>query len=210
MKLKKVAALCDRMGMFYLCDQVNGAGTFIRQWLGDGCAAYPIDGLPYLDPENLCAMFDISEKRKEKLIFRHKDAPASINWDDADPVERQVDDPKLCLRYEGQTLLPLQTSAGIVFIQDKYLAPLDSLDYMHLYERRSGDSGMYIIAKIGMVVQAVIMPIDVVSADLIDHMEKLTDLCRTALIKKEQMYTPKERAELEENQGTLFQKGAGE
>ena len=47
MKLKKVASICDKTGLFHLYDQVDGTGTFERQWLGDGYAAYPIDGMPY-------------------------------------------------------------------------------------------------------------------------------------------------------------------
>lgn len=207
MKLKKVAAICDKTGLFHLYDQVDGTGTFERQWLGDGYAAYPIDGMPYLDPDNLCAMFDITEKRKEKLSFRQTNVSGNINWEDADPSEHYLEDPKLCLRYGGRTILPLRTRDGVTFIQDKYLAPLDNLDYMHLYERRAKDGGVYIVAKIGMVVQAVIMPMDVVCMDLIDRMEGLTSLCRTALMKKERVYAPEERARPSENQGTLFREG---
>ena len=212
MKLKKVAAICDKTGLFHLYDQVDGTGTFERQWLGDGYAAYPIDGMPYLDPDNLCAMFDITEKRKEKLSFRQTNVSGNINWEDADPSEHYLEDPKLCLRYGGRTILPLRTRDGVTFIQDKYLAPLDNLDYMHLYERQAKDGGVYIVAKIGMVVQAVIMPMDVVCMDLTARMEGLKSLCRTALMKKEHIYAPEERAEPNENQRTLFQEGedAGE
>ena len=212
MKLKKVAAICDKTGLFHLYDQVDGTGTFERQWLGDGYAASPIDGMPYLDPDNLYAMFDITEKRKEKLSFRQTNVSGNINWEDADPSEHYLEDPKLCLRYGGRTILPLRTRDGVTFIQDKYLAPLDNLDYMHLYERQAKDGGVYIVAKIGMVVQAVIMPMDVVCMDLIDRMEGLTSLCRTALMKKEHIYAPEGRAEPNENQRTLFQEGedAGE
>lgn len=36
MKLKKVAALCAKIGAFHLFDEVREDGEFIRQWLGDG------------------------------------------------------------------------------------------------------------------------------------------------------------------------------
>ena len=36
MKLKKVAALCAKLGTFRLFDEVGEDGEFIRQWLGDG------------------------------------------------------------------------------------------------------------------------------------------------------------------------------
>lgn len=193
MKLKKVAALCSQAGRFYLQDRQTAGGT--EQWLGDGCAAYPISGLPYLEIDNICTMFDIPEKKQEKLIMRQVNAPESINWEDTDPTERQLIDSIMHLRYEGRELLPLRTSAGIVFIQEKYLAPLDDTDYMRLYERRNGDGSIYIVAKIGMVIQAVITPVDVVSEDLIKQMDELASLCRTALMKKNLMQNEREREE---------------
>ena len=41
MKLKKVAAICDKSGTFKLLDQVDENGEFICQWLGDAAAFYP-------------------------------------------------------------------------------------------------------------------------------------------------------------------------
>jgi len=186
-------------------DQKDTFGEIACQWLGDGNAAYPLMGLPYMDLENICTMFDIPEKKQDKLIMRQEDANSHITWGDTDPTERQLEDSMLHLRYEGRELLPLRTSAGIVFIQEKYLAPLDDMEYMQLYERRAGDNGVYIVAKVGMVVQAVIMPMDVVSKDLIERMEELTDLCRMALTKKNFMRGERERAEVDRDQSTLFQ-----
>lgn len=202
MKLKKVAALCSQIGAFYLYDQADRQGEIVCQWLGDGNAVYPIAGLPYMEMDHVCAMFDIPAKKQEKMIFRHTVAPESINWEDSDQEERQLDDPKLCLRYGGREVLPLRTSAGITFIQEKYLAPLDSLEYLRLYERRSRSGGVYIAAKIGMVVQAVIMPVDIVNEDFVDKMDELTEMCRAALLKKNQM-----QAERDRGQGTLLSEG---
>lgn len=195
MKLKKVAAICGQTGMFHLLDQVDEDGEVVRQWLGDGSAAYPIVGLPYMELGNVCTMFDIPEKKREKLIFRKGDAPGNINWEDTDHAEHQLAEPKLCVRYEGMELLPLRTSAGVTFIQAKYLAPLDDLDYMRLYERKFNGGGVYIMAKIGMVAQAVIMPENVVNGDFVSSLESLTDLCRSVLQRKSQA------------QGTLSQEG---
>ena len=207
MKLKKVAAICGQSGMFNLFDQIDETGEVSCQWLGDGGACYPIVGMLYMGTENLCAMFDIPEKKQEKLIFKHDKAPDNINWKDADPLEYSLGSPKLCVRWEGRELLALRTSAGIAFIQEKYLAPLDNLDYMRLYERKSRDGGVYIVAKIGMVIQAVIMPIDVVTDSFVDKLDELTRMCRDAMMKKNLM-----RAERDREQGTLFRGGedAGE
>ena len=98
MKLKKVGAICNAGGCYYLMDERDAAGEVVGQWLGDGRSAYPLVGLPVMDLENICAMFDITEKKREKLIMREMDAPDTMNWEDTAPLERQLDDPKLCVR----------------------------------------------------------------------------------------------------------------
>ena len=203
MKLKKVAALCSQAGIFQLLDQMDKNGEVVCQWLGDAAAFYPISGLPYMDTDNICAMFDIPEKKQEKSILRHTKAPDSFHWDDTDPAEYQLDDPKLCVRHEGREMLPLRTSAGITFIQRKYLAPLDSLEYLRLYERKGPDGGLYIVAKIGMVIQAVIMPVDIVNEEFVIQMETLTAQCRAALRSKNR----RQETELDKWLDTLFQEG---
>lgn len=57
MKLKKVLSICKTNGLYYLYDRIDRSGE-ITQWLGDACALYPLDGLPILDEESFCAVFD--------------------------------------------------------------------------------------------------------------------------------------------------------
>ena len=45
MKLKKVLSICKANGLYYLYDRIDRSGE-ITQWLGDGYALYPLDGLP--------------------------------------------------------------------------------------------------------------------------------------------------------------------
>ena len=35
-------------------------------------------------------MFDITGKKREKLVMREMDAPGTMNWEDTDPLERQL------------------------------------------------------------------------------------------------------------------------
>ena len=211
MKLKKVGAICNADGRYYLMDQKDNDGEIVYQWLGDGKSAYPLVGLPVMDVENICAMFDITEKKREKLIMREMDAPDTMNWEDTDPLERQLDDPKLCVRYNGMDLLPLETSAGVTFIQEKYLLPLDGLEYMRLYERRGRNGDLrYIVAKIGMIIQAVIMPMDLPDKDFMVLLDDLMRQCRDAMRKK--ALIPKRESVAEQEPGPLFREGgdAGE
>lgn len=81
MKLKKVVALCNKAKGFRLFDKIDSTGE-ITQWLGDGYAIYPLNGLPILDEETLCAVFDISEKQRENIIVRRSEMPEAVNVDD--------------------------------------------------------------------------------------------------------------------------------
>ena len=206
MKLKKVGAICNAGGCYYLINQTDADGENVYQWLGDGRSAYPLVGLPVMDVENICAMFDITEKKREKLIMRQMDAPDTMNWEDTAPLERQLDDPKLCVRYNGMDLLPLETSAGVTFIQEKYLLPLDGLEYMRLYERRGTDGGLYIVAKIGMILQAVIMPMDLPDKNFMELLNDLTSQCRDAM--RRRALAQRKDAALEQEPGPLFRGGA--
>lgn len=184
MKLKKVAALCNQSGVYRLFDRDPGNGE-IEQWMGDGCAAYPITGLPYLDMDNICAMFDIGDKKREKMVMSHGKVPENLCFDDLAPGEVRVEDPKLRVCYEGREYLPLRMRNGIVMIREKYLTPLDDLEYMSLFVRRTEAGGVYVVAKIGMMVQAVIMPVEgLISEGFVERLEELTEQCRRTLIRK--------------------------
>lgn len=216
MKLKKVAALCSKTGIFYLFDKISEGGE-IRQWLGDGRAIYPLSGLPILDDENLCAMFDIPEKKRRKCSFHRTAMPETLNVEDWAEGELALNDDWPTVEDNGYALKPLSTREGIVFIQNAYLVPLEDMaDYLQLYERRDASGQTYIVAKNGMEITAVIMPMDVVTKKFIDRMQELTDLCRVALRKKYWKRAAQEEEEragaVDQGQGTLFQGGedAGE
>ena len=78
MKLKKVAALCSSANAFCLFDRVDGDGV-VTQWLGDGCCAFSLHGLPVLSEPELYRMFDVSEKKQDKIYFNHSALPEGLN-----------------------------------------------------------------------------------------------------------------------------------
>ena len=178
MKLKKVVALCNKAKGFRLFDKLDSTGE-ITQWLGDGYAIYPLIGLPILDEETLCAVFDISEKQRENIVVRRSEMPEAVNVDDTDPAERVLSDDDFSIIYGGAELQPLKTRNGITFIQRKYLAPLeDVLDMVQLYERVTPDGQSYIAAKAGLLLAAVIFPYKVVNEKFVTRLEEMARECR--------------------------------
>lgn len=163
MKIKKIAALCSRAGTFRLYNKMDREGV-ITQWLGTGNALYPLNGLPLLDEESLCAMFDIPEKKREKLVILCEDMPEIIDVADKDPKETLLEEKEMTIGYNGMQIIPLRTKDGIIFIGEQFLEPLaDEIDLLNLYERKTPKGVSYVAVKAGMMLRGIIAPYDVVT-----------------------------------------------
>lgn len=168
---------------------------------GDGFAAYPLNGLPILDEETLCAVFDISEKQLKNTSVRRLTMPDALNVDDTDPAERALSDDDFSIIYGGTELKPLKTRNGIIFIQQKYIAPLeDVLDVVQLYERVTPDGQTYIAAKAGLLIAAVIFPYSVINEKFVKRLEEVARESRRVLNEP----PPVRMAERDPDQGDMF------
>ena len=164
MKIKSIATICKKNKQVVLFNRYSDSGT-ISQYIGDGSAVYPISGLPELDEESILTIFDVPEKQCEDWLVRYRDIPEGISFEDTDATEKIIEQGNLSIVYSGKTLKPLQTRRGLVFIESRYLSPVsDVLDVLELYERVTPFGAPYIVAKAGFLLQAVIMPCDVISA----------------------------------------------
>lgn len=200
MKLKKVVSLCNQRKMFRLFDKISENGEIV-QWLSDGFAAYPLNGLPILDEETLCAVFDISEKQLKNTSVRRLEMSPALNVDDTDPAERVLQDDDFSIIYGGAELKPLKTRKGIIFIQQKYLSPLDDvLDVVQLYERATPDGTPYIAVKAGLLIAAVIFPYSVVNEKFVNRLEEVARESRRALNEP----PPVRVVERDPDQGSIF------
>lgn len=97
---------------------------------------------------------------------------------------------------------PLKTRNGIIFIQQKYLAPLeDVLDVVQLYERVTPDGQTYVAAKAGLLIAAVIFPYRLVTEKFVNRLEEITRESRRAL----NAQPPVRMAERDPDQGSMFE-----
>ena len=95
--------------------------------------------------------------------------PEGINFEDTDADEKPIEGAALSIVYSGKILKPLQTRRGLVFIESRYLSPVsDVLEVLELYERITTGGTPYIVAKAGLLLQAVIMPFDVINYRLVE------------------------------------------
>ncbi|WP_347293156.1 hypothetical protein [uncultured Alistipes sp.] len=127
-------------------------------------------------------IFDVPEKQREDWFVRVRDVPEGINFEDTDANEKMIERDNLSIIFSGHTLKPLQTRRGLVFIQSRYLSPVsDVLDVLELYERFTPNGTPYIVAKAGFLLQAVIMPYDVITAGFVERLQRLASDCAFAL-----------------------------
>ena len=181
MKLKKIAALCNKTKNFALYDESDSAGK-VSQWLGDGSAAYPLHGLPLLDEDSLCKMFDITEKKRAGLYFTRRDWDEGINAEDTDPGETALEEMELGVICMGRELIPLMGREGIIFIDSKYLAPLEEeMGMLRMFERKTADNRTYIAVKAGLLIRAVISPVEAVNDKFINQLYDMLRECKRAL-----------------------------
>lgn len=186
MKIKSIAAICKKNKQVVLFNRYSDSGT-LSQYIGDGNAVYPISGLPELDEESILTIFDVPEKQREDWLVRYRDIPEGISFEDTDATEKIIEQGNLSIVYSGKTLKPLQTRRGLVFIESRYLSPVsDVLDVLELYERVTPFGAPYIVAKAGFLLQAVIMPCDVISAQFVQRLQELTRQCAVSLDLREQ------------------------
>lgn len=182
MKIKNIAAICKKNKGAVLFERYDSDGEVVLQYIGDGFAVYPVIGLPVLDEESVLTIFDIPEKQREDWHVRQTGIPEWINLDDIDGTEKLVEREAISIVYSGKTLKPLRTRRGLVFIESCYLSPVsDVLDVLELYERITPSGTPYIVAKAGFMLQAVIMPYDVINQQFVDKLQELTRECAISL-----------------------------
>ena len=186
MKIKSIAAICKKNKNIAIFERYSDDGDILTQYIGDGSAVYPVVGLPQLDKESLLTIFDVPEKDRDNYFVKTLGVPAGISFEDTDETERHVEREGISIIYSGRTLKPIRTTRGLVFIESRYLSPVaDVLDVLELYERRTTEGTPYIVAKAGFLLQAVIMPYDVINQQFVESLQGLTRECEFSLSEKE-------------------------
>ena len=178
MKFKKIIDLCKKSKRFLFFNLPN------MQWLTDGHAIYPLEGLPYLDSDYICRMFDINDSQKNKIFFDSKSAlPDNLNFNDTDPTESVTDIDDMCIIYGGTTIIPLKTERGLKFIDNRFLMPFADINRNDLYiTLRIGTDGTeYFAVKQGLLLQGIVLPYDVVNENFVDKLNELYRLSDMAL-----------------------------
>ena len=159
MKVKKIAAQVKARGILILYDHTDAEGV-LSQWIGTGAAAYPITGMPYLEPEHLVNMLDLSKKDLDKINVMQRELPEDMPRDAVEGEVMPMEAP-FRLLHQGREVLIYQREGDAYFVDRALLGPIWSeYDEAELWLRFRTDGTPYFAVKNGLLVVGLVMPMD--------------------------------------------------
>lgn len=167
MKLKAIEKLCKASGRVRLYDLAKETDideldedSLPRQWISDDVAAYPLDGLPYLDEESICAIFDVDAKKRDKLVVTHHPTfPEGLDFSDLHPGDTILEPLNFQMSIGGDELYLLKDKDGaLVAIKSGYRKPFDAWKECECYKRVDRSGQPYVAVIQGCVLRGVIYP----------------------------------------------------
>lgn len=171
MKLSKIASVIKERKTLILYDNENAN----KQWVGDGGCIYPLDGLPYVDEESLCNMFDIDSKKQSKMHIEHRPANEFIDVlaDIHDDDEEEATEYPTLISFGQYTYIPIETNEGLFFVRKRYMDPLEKKNKTTYHLRRYIDDKFVIAAKQGFILKVVIFPVAITQKKTLEMLKDI-------------------------------------
>ena len=138
MKIKAIKSLCESTGYMKLLTERSREGEYVGQWIGDGRCLYTVEGLPPMEAEHICAMFDWDEKRLEKMNIEDGMLPEELElrYDRNDVPLNEMD---VRLTVGGKEYRLYEEPGRVWFVEDKLLNPVkDEIDKVMVVRRKEG------------------------------------------------------------------------
>lgn len=165
MKLKPIEKICKTAGYIALYDEAQKVDVDVaelepRQWMSDGVAAYPLDGLPYLDEESVCAIFDVDHKRRDKMTISHKmTLPEGVDFADLHVGDSPLEPLNFKMALGSDELFLFRDKDGaLMVIKEVYRKPFDAWKECECYKRTDSGGKPYVAVIHGCVLRGVIYP----------------------------------------------------
>ncbi len=149
-----------------------------RQWIATSGAVYPLLKAPHLDEESLRALYSIPANVRVDVVAG---LPGAFCFADTVRDEQPVFYEKIQLQPSAERLAVLRTREGVLFIREQYLKPLEEGENgdADLYVRTNEQGTTYIVAKQGLMLEAVILPVRrVIHEDWLDDLQDLLQALR--------------------------------
>lgn len=166
MKIKKIEKLCKDAGAIFLYDEQNVVEATeddvttwpTRQWMGDSNSAYPLDGMPYLDEGGVCAIFDIDEKKRDKIVINHNQSlPEDISFEDQQATDEPLEEVRFQMSLGGTELVLFRDEGGrLIVIPADYKKPIDNWKECQCFKRMSANGNPYVAVMSGCILRGII------------------------------------------------------
>lgn len=202
MKLKKLGEILKKSKRAVIFQKQTESG-FVVQYLSDGSGIYPCFGLPRLTKEGLLTILDIEKSKWDGWHVSEKEIPEDICLSDTDDVEWNAFPTFYNIDLGNRVVTPLETELnGIVFLDIKYLTPLQDTPGLQFFIRKSRGGELYIAVKNGVLLVAVIMPVRVVCGAFLEKSREFMARITTELVRgnlPKEIVIDMDQLDLEEN-----------
>jgi hypothetical protein len=180
MRIKPIISLCKSrniMELFYDSERDS-------QWLSDDIGIYLVDEFPKTTTEQICSIYDISQKTKDSMELLDKDELTDIlNFDDIADEESPAFPYELRLNMNGESLILFKTVDGVFYINADYLKPLSNIpDEELFYMVRKINNGYCLAIKCGMFLKAIVL-LNALSTQVINTLNEMYSLSTLAIKK---------------------------
>lgn len=165
MKIKKIEKLCKDAGYILLYDELGSRNEetgeleeLARQWKGDGYAVYHLDGMPYLAEREVCAIFDIDEKKRDKIVINHfENLPEYVSLADQMETDEPLEEIRFKMSLGGDELALFRDEGGrLVVIKAEYKKPIDNWKECQCFKRVSADGKPFVAVMSGCILRGLI------------------------------------------------------
>lgn len=153
-KKKRVAALCKSCG--YLTSQTMSDKS---QWIGDGCAMYILADIEPMSFESLASMLDYTEKDIKRISYFESSVSEEL-FSENNSTDVQIEAPPKRVIIKDKEYLIFETEARLVFIDGRYLKPIDVNDQTTYFTRTFRDGHIALCVKKGFLPEAVILGVE--------------------------------------------------
>lgn len=152
MKTTKISSLIKKRR--YLAIHTSGN----EQWISDGVAAYPVQGMPVMSDSQMLKHLDLQPKDKVDVINWEAD---KLETKDAIAEETEIKEFGPSLLIGGEEYASLYTEIGLLLVNEKYLAPVhtDTSDGVLTFWLRYNSGNPLIAVKKGLFLLALIYPL---------------------------------------------------
>lgn len=169
MKVTYIAQKCKVNKTVFIVDRGD------CQFLGNGHAMYKVPGLPELDPGNIPALFGLSDKDwLEKWNSQRIPAESTgVSFDDYVHLDELAKQPYTSIISNGEILRSFvgERTAEMIFIKSWYVENFDPR-ITEYYIRRTNSGNPVLVAKQGILTEAVIYPVSIAPTALSNKMQE--------------------------------------